>query len=59
MFVLTLSFFGWFLVGILALGVGVLFVCPYYDTTQAELYVALRAIALDKGIISLAELESH
>lgn len=59
MFVLTLSFFGWFLVGILALGIGVLFVCPYYDTTQAELYVALRAIALDKGIISLAELESH
>lgn len=59
MFVLTLSFFGWFLVGMLALGIGVLFVCPYYDTTQAELYVALRTIALDKGIISLAELESH
>lgn len=59
MFVLTLSFIGWFLLGTLALGVGILFVFPYYDTTQAELYVALRTIALDKRIISLAELEPH
>lgn len=59
MFVLTLSFIGWFFLGTLALGVGVLFVFPYYDTTQAELYVALRSIALDKQIISLEELESH
>lgn len=59
MFVLSLSFMGWFLLGTLALGVGLLFVFPYYDTAQAELYVALRTIALDKQIISLAELERH
>ncbi|WMJ82571.1 DUF975 family protein [Oscillospiraceae bacterium LTW-04] len=59
MFVLTLSFIGWFLLGMLAMVIGVLFVVPYYDTTQAELYVALRAIALDKGIITLSDLETH
>lgn len=59
MFVLDLSFIGWFLLGMLALGVGILFVLPYYDTTQAELYVALRAIALDRRIITLPELEAY
>lgn len=58
MFVLDLSFIGWFLLGTLALGVGFLFVLPYSNTTQAQLYVALRAIALDRRIISLQELEA-
>lgn len=59
MFVLDLSFAGWYLLGILALGVGALFVTPYYCSTQAQLYLALRAIALDKQIVVLAELESR
>lgn len=59
MFVLDLSFIGWFLLGTLALGIGVLFVLPYYDTTRAQLYVALRAIALDRQIITLSELDSY
>ncbi len=59
MFVLDLSFIGWFLLGALALGVGFLFVLPYSNTTHAQLYVALRTIALDRRIISLQELEAY
>lgn len=42
MFVLDLSFIGWYILGALALGVGVLFVHPYYNATYAELYITLR-----------------
>ncbi len=59
MFVLDLSFIGWFLLGALALGVGSLFVLPYPNTTHAQLYVALRTIALDRQIISLQELDAY
>lgn len=57
-FVLGLSFLGWYFLGSLCFGIGVFFVRPYEETTQAELYVALRAIALDAGIISLEELRA-
>lgn len=40
--VLGLSFIGWWLLGVLACGVGVVFVQPYVDATFAELYVVLR-----------------
>ncbi len=59
MFVLDLSFLGWNLLGTLACGIGILFVEPYYLSTHAQLYIALRAIALDRGIISLSELEGQ
>ena len=59
MFVLDLSFIGWFLLGMIPFGIGILFVNPYYHTTRAQLYVALRAIALDRGIITLPELEAY
>ncbi len=39
---LDLSFLGLFLVGMLCLMVGVLFVTPYYEATKAELYLSLR-----------------
>ncbi len=42
MFVLDLSFIGWYLLGTLALLIGVLFVTPYYEATIAQLYFALR-----------------
>lgn len=58
MFVLDLSFLGWYFLGALLLGVGVLFVAPYYNSTRAQLYLALRSIAIDRGVISLSELES-
>ncbi len=41
-FVLDLSFLGWFLLGALFFGIGVLFVQPYYDAVNAELYQKLK-----------------
>lgn len=41
-FVLDLSFLGWYILGFIALVVGMLFVNPYYDATCAQLYLALR-----------------
>ncbi|MNB98668.1 hypothetical protein D3C75_459250 [compost metagenome] len=56
MFVLDLSFLGWVLLGLLALGVGVLFVQPYINATKAELYLDLRHNALAGGLTSEYEL---
>lgn len=56
MFVLDLSFIGWYLLGLLALGIGVLFVMPYEDATKAQLYLHLRERAVDQGWTSLDEL---
>lgn len=38
MFVLDLSFIGWYLLGSLLIGIGVLFVNPYKEATMARLY---------------------
>lgn len=57
MFVLDLSFIGWYLLGMLALLVGTLFVLPYVNATQAELYLVLRQNALDDGLCSYEELQ--
>ncbi|MBY0011225.1 DUF975 family protein [Paenibacillus typhae] len=46
MFVLDLSFLGWVVLGLLALGISVLFVQPYVNATKAELYLELRHNAL-------------
>lgn len=56
MFVLDLSFIGWNLLGAMACGIGVLFVRPYEDSTNAELYLALRRIALDRNMATCGEL---
>lgn len=50
MFVLDLSFIGWYLLGLLACGLGGVFVNPYYESTRAELYLVLRGVAIEKGI---------
>ena len=42
-FILDLSFLGWFFLGALFFGIGVLFVQPYYDAVNAELYQKLKA----------------
>lgn len=55
-FVLDLSFLGWFLLGMLCCGLGVLFLNPYIYATKAELYVTLRQKALDSGLCTAAEL---
>jgi len=49
MFVLGLSFIGWYLLGTLALMVGVLFVLPYQNATYAELYLVLRNNVLESN----------
>lgn len=56
MFVLDLSFIGWILLGLLALGIGILFVQPYVNATKAELYLALRHNALAGGLTNEYEL---
>lgn len=56
MFILDLSFIGWYILGSLALIVGTLFVNPYYDATHAELYLILRKNAIENGITSCSEL---
>jgi uncharacterized membrane protein len=55
-FILDLSFIGWYILGALALGIGVFFVQPYYDATHAQLYLKLRNQAIQKGITSAEEL---
>ncbi len=55
-FVLDLSFIGWFLLGVLALFIGVLFVLPYVNATNAELYNVLRSAALENAFCTREEL---
>ena len=49
-FVLDLSFIGWYLLGILACGIGVLFVNPYKFSTDAQLYLVIRDKAIDNSL---------
>ena len=55
-FVLDLSFIGWYLLGTLAFLVGVLFVMPYQNATEAELYMLLREDAIKNGFCTYEEL---
>lgn len=41
-FLLELSFIGWYLLGLLACCVGVIFVCPYEEAAYAEVYASMR-----------------
>ena len=43
LFVMDLSFLGWYIVGVLCLGVGVLWVHPYYELSKALFYEELKA----------------
>ncbi len=56
MFWLNLSFIGWYILGTLCFGIGVLFVIPYHRAAVAELYGALRVKAVKEGIVSPSEL---
>ena len=46
-FVTVLSFIGWFLLGAISFGVGLLWVIPYYDMTMTNAYHALLKDALE------------
>ena len=56
MFVLDLSFIGWYLLGCCACGLGVVFVVPYHESTFANLYMVLRDKALMTGACTYEEL---
>ena len=43
LFWLMLSFIGWFLLSCLTLGIGFLFLAPYFNTTMAHYYEDLKA----------------
>lgn len=47
LFALDLSFIGWYLLGIITIGIGMIYVLPYYMTTQALYYENFRLRALD------------
>ena len=55
LFLLMLSFLGWFILGALAFGVGIFFVLPYFQTTLANFYVDLRGAK--KMIVHADDLE--
>jgi len=50
-FVLRLSFIGWYLLGVLACCIGVIFVPPYEHATMAELYLVLRQQAIERTCV--------
>lgn len=56
MFVLDLSFIGWYLLGSLLLGLGVFLVNPYVDATKAQLYLVLRENAIKNQLCSANDL---
>ena len=43
LFMLDLSFIGWYILGMLCLGIGTLFVIPYHQMARSNFYEALRA----------------
>ncbi len=59
MFVLDLSFLGWYFLGALCFGIGIFFVKPYEHATNAELYLTLRQNTIERGDCSLWELNLY
>ncbi len=56
LFVLQLSFIGWYLLGVLACCVGTVFVVPYEVATYTEFYLCMREKMLAMGITTESEL---
>jgi uncharacterized membrane protein len=56
-FIMSLSFLGWFLLSALTIGIlGIVYVNPYYYTSMAGMYVSLRDNALASGRVKYEEL---
>jgi hypothetical protein len=56
MWVLDISFIGWYILGLLAFAIGIIFVIPYVNSTNAELYIELRKNAFRNGLSTYKEL---
>lgn len=46
LFYLWLSFLGWFLLGLITMGIGFLYVAPYYEAAKANFYEDLQRNSL-------------
>ena len=55
-FILDLSFIGWYLLGLMACCIGVVAVTPYVNATMAELYDTLKKEAVESGACTMEEL---
>ncbi len=51
LFVLDLSFFGWYFLSILSLGIGLLWLAPYWVVTKINAYSFIKEEAIVKGIL--------
>ena len=56
MFVLGLSFIGWFILGLMACGIGTVFVVPYAQAAEAEAYIVIRNSAIRKGAVNASDI---
>lgn len=56
LFILELSFFGWIILALFSLGIGLLWVEPYMQMTKINFYHGLLKEAIDKGIVKTEEL---
>lgn len=60
LFVLDLSFIGWYILSLLTLGLlGILYVNPYYHASKAGYYEVLKANALNTGAVGYWELMGY
>ena len=55
-FILELSFIGWYLLGFLACCIGVVAVAPYVHATKAELYDVLKRESVGRGFCTMEDL---
>lgn len=59
LFVLDLSFIGWYIVGLLCLGIGTLFVTPYHQMARANFYLELKKTFAEEDLDEVAEAEAE
>lgn len=52
LFVLELSFIGWYMLGALTMGIAFIYVIPYMETVRAMYYENLKSNAIEKGLIA-------
>lgn len=57
LFVLSLSFIGWFLLGAITLGIAYIWVLPYMETTFANAYQSLKPVTAEPEFASFTEIE--
>lgn len=50
LFLLDLSMIGWLILSVLSLGIGYLFLMPYYQTAHAHFYEELKAMEYDEAV---------